>query len=157
MLANSLTYISAISEANFEKKSPSLDPYATESQSSAVLFSGAEFRKNRISASDMLTTDEAADLVGVSRVTINSWIKQGRCIGVSNLRRGFKIPKWQFEPRVFDLIQSLSVALGTKDGWTLLSFLESSFESLDRRTPLIAINQGESIERILKIALAESH
>jgi len=33
------------------------------------------------------------------RVTINDWIKSGRCIGVSNLRRGFKLPRWQFEPR----------------------------------------------------------
>jgi len=30
---------------------------------------------------------------------INAWIKSGRCIGVSNLRRGFKLPRWQFEPR----------------------------------------------------------
>jgi len=30
---------------------------------------------------------------------INAWIKSGRCIGVSNLRRGFKLLSWQFEPR----------------------------------------------------------
>jgi len=33
------------------------------------------------------------------RVMINAWIKSGRCIGVSNLRCGFKLPHWQFEPR----------------------------------------------------------
>ncbi|KGH30448.1 hypothetical protein P353_09940 [Comamonas testosteroni] len=104
-----------------------------------------------------MTTDEAAELAGVSRVTINAWIKQGRCIGISNLRRGFKLPKWQFEPHVFELIQPLFEALGTTDSWSLLAFLENSQEALDRRTPLVALAQGESAERILQLAMAEGH
>ncbi|MBU4183238.1 MAG: helix-turn-helix domain-containing protein [Gammaproteobacteria bacterium] len=157
MQANSLTLLSALHKSDANEISTFTNPYATEAQSSAVISSGVEFRKNRISAPDMLTTDEAADLIGVSRVTINSWIKQGRCIGVSNLRRGFKLPKWQFEPKLFELIQGLSRALGTKDGWALLSFLENSHEALNRRTPLVAMSQGETIERILNLALSEGH
>lgn len=42
----------------------------------------------------MITTDEAAEMAGTSRVTINAWIKRGRCIGVANLRRGFKLLRW---------------------------------------------------------------
>ena len=158
MLANSLINLSARYKANTkDKTADKADPYATAAQSAAVLRSGAEFRKNRIAAADMLTTEEAAELTGVSRVTINAWIKQNRCIGIANLRRGFKLPRWQFEPQVFDLIQPLFDALDTTDSWSVLAFLENSQEALDRRTPLVALEQGESAERILQLAMAEGH
>ena len=158
MLVNSLNPLSARFTADTkEKTTGTADPYATVAQSSAVLRSGAQFRKNRIAAADMLTTEEAAELAGVSRVTINAWIKQNRCIGIANLRRGFKLPKWQFEPQVFGLIQPLFEALGTKDSWSVLAFLENSQDALDRRTPLVALEQGESAERILQLAVAEGH
>lgn len=158
MLVNSLNNLSARFKADAKDKTAGkADPYATAAQSVAVLRSGAEFRKNRIAAADMLTTEEAAELTGVSRVTINAWIKQNRCIGIANLRRGFKLPKWQFEPQVFELIQPLFETLGTTDSWSVLAFLENSQEALDRRTPLVALEQGESAERILQLAMAEGH
>ena len=158
MLVNSLNNLSARFKANAKDKTAGkADPYATAAQSVAVLRSGLEFRKNRIAAADMLTTEEAAELTGVSRVTINAWIKQNRCIGIANLRRGFKLPKWQFEPQIFELIQPLFEALGTTDSWSVLAFLENSQDALDRRTPLVALEQGESAERILQLAMAEGH
>ncbi|MDO9569319.1 MAG: helix-turn-helix domain-containing protein [Hydrogenophaga sp.] len=158
MLVNSINNLSARYKADAKDKTAGkADPYATAAQSAAVLRSGAEFRKNRIAAADMLTTEEAAELAGVSRVTINAWIKQNRCIGIANLRRGFKLPKWQFEPQVFELIQPLFEALGTTDSWSVLAFLENSQDALDRRTPLVALEQGESTERILQLAMAEGH
>ena len=158
MLVNSITGLSALYKADTKDETAAkADSYATAAQSAAVLRSGAEFRRNRIAATDMLTTEEAAELAGVSRVTINAWIKQNRCIGIANLRRGFKLPKWQFETQVFELIQPLFEALGTTDGWSVLSFLENSQEALDRRTPLVALEQGESAERILQLAVAEGH
>lgn len=158
MLVNSLNNLSARFKADAKDiTAGKADPYATAAQSAVVLRSGAEFRKNRIAAADMLTTEEAAELAGVSRVTINAWIKQNRCIGIANLRRGFKLPKWQFEPLVFELIQPLFEALGTTDSWSVLAFLENSQEALDRRTPLVALEQGESAERILQLAMAEGH
>lgn len=158
MIAKQIAGLSALYKADTkEKTAKQADPYATAAQSAAVLRSGAEFRRNRIAAADMLTTEEAAELTGVSRVTINAWIKKNRCIGVSNLRRGYKLPKWQFEPQIFEFIQPLFESLGTKDGWSVLSFLENSQEALDRRTPLVALSQGESVERILQLAMAEGH
>ena len=158
MLVNSLNNLSARFKADAKDKTAGkADPYATAAQSVAVLRSGLEFRKNRIAAADMLTTEEAAELTGVSRVTINAWIKQNRCIGIANLRRGFKLPKWQFEPQIFELIQPLFEVLGTTDSWSVLAFLENSQDALDRRTPLVALEQGESTERILQLAMAEGH
>jgi hypothetical protein len=138
-------------------RSSTADPYASEAQTSALLRRGAEYRRQRINASDMITTDEAAELSGTTRVTINAWIKSGRCVGVTHLRRGFKMPKWQFEPFVFPVIQSLSGAMGTSDGWSLLSFLETPHEALDGSTPRLALEQGVPGQRIVDLATAQGH
>lgn len=132
-------------------------PYATAAQTAAVLRSGAQFRRERMDTADMLTTDEAAALAGTSRVTINAWIKSGRCIGVTHLRRGFKLPRWQFEPSVWPVLQHLPKQLHTTDGWQLLAFLESPSMALDGLTPRAALEQGLSQERILSLATAEAH
>ncbi|MBV5332952.1 hypothetical protein JZU54_05210 [bacterium] len=125
------------------------DPYATETQTTALLRRGADYRRERINASDMVTTDEAAELSGTTRVTVNAWIKSGRCIGVSHLRRGFKMPKWQFE--------QLCESLGTTDGWQLLSFLETPLPALDDLAPRTALERGISAKRIVELATAQGH
>ena len=129
-------------------------PYATAAQTQALLRSGAQYRRDRMDAADMITTDEAAELAGTTRVTVNAWIKGGRCIGVAHLRRGFKLPRWQFEPAVWPVLQPLAKALGTTDGWQLLAFLESPATALDGQTPRAALEQRAAPERILALALA---
>ena len=152
----SITSPFALADIRDKNNAPS-DPYATESQSAAVMRSGAQYRRDRMEAADMITTDEAAALSGTSRVTVVTWIKNGRCIGVSNLRRGFKLPRWQFEPLVSPVLQPLAKSLGTTDGWQLLSFLESPSMALNGQTPRAALEQGVSSDRILALATAEAH
>ena len=151
------TPISVAFEAFNTRRSSSSDAYASEAQTTALLKRGADYRLQRISATDMITTDEAAELSGTTRVTINAWIKSGRCIGVAHLRRGFKMPRWQFEPYVFPVIQLLSEALGTTDGWQILSFLETPNEALDGLAPRTALEQGVSGQRIVELAMADGH
>jgi len=105
----------------------------------------------------MVTIDEAAALSGRSRLEVISYIKSGRCIGVRNLRHGFKVPKWQFEPFALPAIQAISHALGTTDGWKMLSFLETPHEALQGLTPRIAMEQGVTCARIVDLATAEGH
>lgn len=133
------------------------DPYATAAQSAAVLRSGAQYRRERMEADDMITTDDAALLAGASRVTINAWIKSRRCIGVSHLRRGFKLPRWQFEPNLWPILQPLASALGGSDGWQVLTFLETPASALDGQTPRAALEQGVPAKHILALATAEAH
>jgi hypothetical protein len=132
-------------------------PYATAAQTAAVLRSGAQYRRERMDAADMITTDEAAALAGTTRVTINAWIKSGRCIGVSHLRRGFKLPRWQFEPAIWAALQPVAKQLGTADGWQVLAFLESPATALDGQTPRAALEQGTPLDRIVALATAEAH
>jgi len=152
----SLSLTSPFAISHKERRDAS-DPYASADESAQLLKAGAHYRRERIEASDMITTDEAAELAGTSRVTINAWIKAGRCIGVSNLRRGFKLPRWQFEPAIWPALQPVAKSLGTTDGWQLLSFLESPSMALDGKTPRAALEQGVSVERILELATAGAH
>ena len=99
----------------------------------------------------------AALLAGASRVTINAWIKSRRCIGVSHLRRGFKLPRWQFEPNLWPILQPLASALGASDGWQVLTFLETPASALDGQTPRAALEQGVPAKHILALATAEAH
>jgi hypothetical protein len=155
---NTCTLSSPFIKESFASRNDAPDsPYATAAQTAAVLRSGAQFRRERMDMADMMTTDDAAALAGTSRVTINAWIKAGRCIGVAHLRRGFKLPRWQFEPSVWPVLQDLSKQLGTTDGWQLLSFLESPSMALDGLTPRAALEQGLPQERILSLSTAEAH
>ena len=133
------------------------NPYATAAQTAAVLRSGAQYRRERLDAADMITTGEAATLAGTTRVTINAWIKSGRCIGVAHLRRGFKLPRWQFEPAIWPALQPVAKQLGTPDGWQVLAFLESPATALDGQTPRAALEQGAPMDRIVALATAEAH
>lgn len=139
------------------RRANTADPYASEAQTRALLRRGSEYRLHRINASDMITTGEAVLLSGTSRVAINAWIKSGRCIGVKHLRSTIRIPKWQFEPYVFPVLQAVSEALATKDGWQMLSFLETPHVALGGLAPRIALEQGVTGQRIVELAAAEGH
>lgn len=103
-----------------------------------------------------MSTDEAAEIAGTSRVTINAWIDKGRCIGLAQTKRGFRVPRWQFEPRLWAVIPKLAAALDTREGWQLLAFLESPHGALGGITPRAAIEQGK-VERVLSIAEQEGN
>ena len=154
---NTLSFPFSVALENPSRRSVPADPYASEAQTDALLLSGAVYRRERMQAADMISTDEAAELAGTTRVTINAWIKAGRCIGVAHLRRGYKLPRWQFEPFVFAHIQPLSHALGAADGWSLLAFLESPHPALDGQTPRVALEQGIDAGCVLALATAEGH
>jgi excisionase family DNA binding protein len=124
-------------------------------ETKALIAGSLGARTERLQAGDMVTTQEAAELAGTSRVTINAWIAKGRAIGLTQTRRGYRLPKWQFEPAVWNVLARLAQALGTTDGWSLLAFLESPLGGLNGKTPRQAIEQGAAT-RILELAGAEA-
>ncbi len=139
------------------RRSPMSDPYGSEAQTTELLRRGAVYRQQRISATDMVTTNEAAELSGTSRLRVISCIKSGQYIGVRHLSRSFKVPKWQFEPFALPAIQAISHALATTDGWEILSFLETPHEALHGLTPRIALEQGVPCARVVDLATASGH
>jgi hypothetical protein len=130
--------------------------YLTQQETSALLAGSLDARQKRLAAGDMLSTDEAAALAGVNRVTVNAWIDKGRAIGLSQVKRGYRMPRWQFEPAMWDALPKLSAALATTEGWALLAFLETPHGGLNGRTPRQAIEQGEA-ERVVQLAEADGY
>lgn len=125
-----------------------------EQNVAALMANSLAARHARLNAGDMLSTDEAAALVGTSRVTVNAWIKKGRAIGLSQTTRGFKLPRWQFEPAMWSALPEIVAAFGCKEGWAVLAFLETPAGGLDGLTPRMALEQGQ-VDRVLKLAAAE--
>ncbi len=130
--------------------------YVPASEVRALLANSLAARQQRLGAADMISTDEAAQLVQTTRVTINAWIAKGRAIGLTQTKRGFRMPRWQFEPFIWDALPRLSTALGTAEGWALLSFLESPHGALNGITPRQAIEQGQ-MEKVIAIAEHEGN
>lgn len=99
----------------------------------------------------MISTDEAADMTGTTRVTVNAWIAKGRAIGLTQAKRGFRMPQWQFDSPMWDILPKLSNALGTVEGWALLSYLETPLGGLNGATPREAIERGAGA-RVVELA-----
>jgi excisionase family DNA binding protein len=102
----------------------------------------------------MISTEEASRLLGITKITMEAWVSEGRVVGLESGRRGLRLPRWQFEPVFRTALPRLSAALGTTDGWALLSFLESPLGALNGRSPREAIEQGE-IQRLILLAQAD--
>lgn len=132
-------------------KSKPSDEFVSVAETRALMAGSAAARQQRLSAGDMISTEEAATLTGTSRVTINAWIAKGRAIGLAQTKRGFRMPNWQFEPNMWAVLRQLSQALGTAEGWALLAFLETPHGGLDGATPREAIERGQG-ERVIELA-----
>lgn len=117
-----------------------------------ALASGAEYRRQRLAAADIISTDEAAALLGTSRVTICAWIAAGQCIGLTQARRGYRVPRWQFEPQVWPHIQRIAAARGHAVGWALLEWLETPHGGLDGLSPRLALFAGTPADRVVALA-----
>ena len=130
--------------------------YVPAAEVRSLLANSLAARQQRLGAADMISTDEAAQLVQTTRVTINAWIAKGRAIGLTQTKRGFRMPLWQFEPSVWAALPKLSAALGTAEGWALLSFLESPHGGLNGITPRQAIEQGQ-MDKVIRIAEHEGN
>lgn len=132
-------------------KAKTTDEFVSLVDTRALLAGSAADRKLRLEAGDMVTTDEAAALAGASRVTVNAWIAKGRAIGLTQTKRGFRLPRWQFDQPLWELIPALASALGTSEGWALLAFLETPHGALDGKTPRQVIEQGQG-DKVVELA-----
>jgi hypothetical protein len=99
-------------------------------------------RDQRVVADDMLTVADAAVFAGVDESRLAQWAKRGRCIALADSQEQMWLPKWQFEPPLWDALPKLIKALGTTDGWALLAFLETPLGALEGSTPRVAIERG---------------
>lgn len=130
--------------------------YVSKAKTQALFANGLACRQQTLQAEDMMSTKEVAELLGKSRATINAWIAKGRAIGLTQSRYSYRMPRWQFEPRMWDVLSQMAAALGTKEGWALLAFLETPHGGLDGLTPRAAIEKGQG-KRVIELARSEGN
>ncbi|CAM4130674.1 hypothetical protein ROSA5918_23855 [Roseateles saccharophilus] len=107
-------------------------------------------------AADMLTVAQAACYARTDVAAIGVWIASGRVIALKERRTSYRLPRWQFDPAIWEAIPRVIMALNTTHGWALMTFLESPCGALGGRTPRHAIEQGH-LRQVLLACAAEGH
>ena len=131
--------------------------YAEARTTKDLLKAGSRARAVRLAAADMLTVDQVAKLLDVNPLEVLRWSSRSQCIGVVDAKGVLRLPKWQFQPEIWLLIEDLLECLGATDSWQLLSVLESPVESLAGLTPRAALERGLPMGQVLAAAVAYAH
>jgi hypothetical protein len=101
-----------------------------------------------VSEDDMLSADAFSDLLGVSRVTVNTKRQNGQVLGLDGAKRGFRFPAWQLDQdgRPYAALPNLHEILA--GAWAVYRFLVSPHGALDGRTGLDALKQRQDSDVI---------
>lgn len=115
--------------------------------------SGMALSHERATQADMVDVDQAAALAGATPALLRKWatMARPRVIALEHPSLGLRFPRWQFETLLWPVVRDLSRAMGGS-AWTKLAWLESPHGAFDGRTPRAALEQGESVERVLSAA-----
>lgn len=97
-----------------------------------------------LAGEEMLTAKAFAQLLGVSRVTVNAKRQSGQVLGLDGAKRGFRFPAWQLDDdgRPFAALPVLFERLGNS-AWAVYRFLVAPHDSLNGRTGLKALRRRE--------------
>jgi len=105
-----------------------------------------------LAGDEMLSADAFAELLGVSRVTVNAKRQRHEVLAVDGARRGFRFPAWQVDEngKPFAAIPQLFEKLGDSP-WTVYRFLVQRHPELEGATGVDALRQGRG-EDVLETA-----
>lgn len=98
-----------------------------------------------LAGEDMLGADAFAELLGVSRVTINAKRQRHEVLALDGARRGYRFPAWQLDQngKPFAALPQLFERLG-ESPWTVYRFLIQRHPELDGTTALEALRRGRT-------------
>ena len=101
---------------------------------------------------DMLTAEEFAERLGVSRVTINARRQKHELLGLDGAKRGFRFPAWQVDEdgKGFDALPKLFELLGDSP-WGVYRFLTQRHSVLDGASAKDALTRGRA-KQVLQAA-----
>ncbi|MBP1875953.1 hypothetical protein LPJGGPFB_05280 [Ensifer adhaerens] len=123
----------------------------------AALTAARERGRRRVAeilAEDVMVSAETfAELLGVSRVTVNTKRQNGQVLGLDGAKRGFRFPSWQLDRdgRPYAVLPKLHELLG--GAWAVYRFLVTPHGALGGRKALDALKRGQDGE---VVAAAES-
>lgn len=96
-----------------------------------------------LNGEDMLSADQFAKMLGVSRVTINVKRQRHELLGLDGAKHGFRFPAWQLgeDGKPFAEIPALFARLG-ESPWTIYRFLVQRHPELRGLRGLEALQRG---------------
>lgn len=105
-----------------------------------------------LAGEEMLGADAFAELLGVSRVTVNAKRQRHEVLALDGARRGYRFPAWQLDQngKPFAALPQLFERLGDSP-WTVYRFLIQRHPELEGATALDALRRGRS-EDVLEAA-----
>ncbi len=134
-----------------------LNPTATEHAGLEAALEAARERGRLRSAqildqNDMLTAEQFAERLGVSRMTVNARRQKHELLGLDGAKRGFRFPAWQVndDGKAFDALPQLFDLLGT-NAWTVYRFLTQRHAALGGLSAKDALRQGKT-KKVLQAA-----
>lgn len=111
------------------------------------------YADERAGRADMIDLVDAAMLAGLAPGALRRMAtrRPPRVIAIGHAALGLRFPRWQFDARLWPVVQKLGAVL-QGSGFEMLTWLESPQGAFNGRTPRVALEQGESQERVLNIA-----
>ncbi len=99
---------------------------------------GEEAAAELLSGPEMLSSDEIAGSLGLSREAVHRKRRRGELLGIEGAKRGVRFPAWQLGPDGLPLpaLRPLHEALG--EAWAVFRFLRQRHPELGMRTGLEA-------------------
>lgn len=114
---------------------------------------GLELRQEILQkAGGVLTSEEVADLLGVSRQAVDKRRSANQLLALTQGRRGYQYPGFQFEDgKALAGLDKVLANLEALDPWMQLRFFTSPNERLSGRTPLEVLRKGR-IDDVVQVA-----
>jgi biotin operon repressor len=95
---------------------------------------------------------EVAEVLGISRQAVDKRRRQGQLVGLTQGKRGYAYPAWQFKNgKTLPNLETALGALQAHDPWMQLTFFVSANDRLNGRSPLATLRSGE-LEPVLQAA-----
>ena len=98
-----------------------------------------------LSGDEMLSADEFAELLGISRVSVNAKRQKHELLALEGVKRGFRFPAWQLDEngKPFDVLPRLFELLGDSP-WTVYRFLVQRHPELDGASAQDYLRRGRA-------------
>jgi hypothetical protein len=141
--------VNALSAASIAAESSDGDPLIR------AKLRGIEHRKRIIEKlGGSLSVEQVSELIGISRQAVDKRRSQNQLIGLTQGKRGYAYPAFQFEDgKTLDGLKEVLDALSGHDPWMQSIFFANGNDRLNHRTPLDALRQGET-EAVVRAAEA---
>ncbi|MEO8992551.1 MAG: hypothetical protein ABI284_01080 [Nitrosospira sp.] len=119
---------------------------------------GSRFKQETWSSEEMLTSDEAASRMSLSREALNNRRKSGHALALEAGKRGYRYPSWQFEDALIPAMPDVLKALSSLDPWAQYLFFKQPEPLLKGEAPLNLLREGkrDEVTRVARLLAMEA-